>query len=608
MDQDGPAKRTRSLAGRKTRSEDLLLQTFSTELTASQGKQYTPPSSPPHTPRSKTPSGDVISASVKDIRNFFSVAGSSDKDKCIKDKLSSSKGIVKWSRSSRGVKGQKGIKSNSSAFKSSTRVMKHKGKNTERKTQRVGTQVQLERQDGFSDAWHQLAASAGHNSHLVSISDKQMVLNRKGVREEGIKNLLKGCVKKDNAVKTRMDQQDPSVQSAHNSQSTSKEDDDIFTEDPSKCQQSHADNISTQQQISTQQSPNTKQKLAREEPEAMDLKTVIKMFQEIRSDIRDIKGCKLKERIEHVEQVEKVMEVRVERLEQEVARYKLKDEILTGVVKKLSCEVDELKGQMENLRVEQMSNMVTLSGFIGDPDLKTCKRQIKAFIEEEMGVNVNIVNIFQIGRDPKTNVLTLSSKEEKIQLFQGVKHIKNMVNQHGKKYIFRDYLPPAKNEQKRWEVEIMAENNRKEANKVDMSWVKSGLQIKNRKYRKKIQPPNASSVLSMTPKAIDLILEMDTVCSEEMEEQGSVFIGYAVAVNTYEAITKAYLKLRLIYPDASHITCAYFLPVFQAWTLTIVRIIVMMGNMAWAGPYYKSYTTTRSTIQRFLLSDTVGRR
>ena len=106
----------------------------------------------------------------------------------------------------------------------------------------------------------------------------------------------------------------------------------------------------------------------------------------------------------------------------------------------------------------------------------------------------------------------------------------------------------------------MNENNfRNQSDQADMKWNKGALQIRNVRYRKKVHTLNPERILSMDDEEIDKIMKIPIVSSKEIRKSGSTFIGYTVEVKTYEEIEKAYLKMKLLYADARHITCAFVL-------------------------------------------------
>ena len=77
---------------------------------------------------------------------------------------------------------------------------------------------------------------------------------------------------------------------------------------------------------------------------------------------------------------------------------------------------------------------------------------------------------------------------------------------------------------------------------------------------KKITTPNVETILDLTEQEMRKIMAIELEESEEIECEGSTFIGFTTVVESYIQVQDAYTKLKLLYPDARHIVCAYVLP------------------------------------------------
>ena len=94
--------------------------------------------------------------------------------------------------------------------------------------------------------------------------------------------------------------------------------------------------------------------------------------------------------------------------------------------------------------IKQLSlakRMVILSGFDTNVKRSIARRQILAFLNNVMNVDVTLEDHYFIGnKHPKEIVLTLATISDKKKIFRNIDTIKKLVNSDGKRYIFRDYL------------------------------------------------------------------------------------------------------------------------------------------------------------------------
>ena len=74
-------------------------------------------------------------------------------------------------------------------------------------------------------------------------------------------------------------------------------------------------------------------------------------------------------------------------------------------------------------------------------------------------------------------------------------------------------------------------------------------------------PPQPTDILSIPAAKLDEILQMNMLIGEKQCIEENIFIGAAIKADNTATIQDAYLKLRLIHPQARHIMCAYQLQV-----------------------------------------------
>ena len=554
MEQDGPSMRTRSLTEVPKIYEDLECREVNSDSSINKNKTVKVKGAKKRLQhqqvKSRTPSGCEISNSVKDIRDFFAQQNSysevwkqSDWNPTVKNKRPQKYSQDRTKDTVQAYDPECTMRQSQSDTMGPADY-KYKGR-VKRKTTRV---------ECFKE--------------LVNKGDKRKCVNKALTVEPLTAASVKVLMEKGETVNSNWDSLSLQMCEANNAKTIKaiKEKNANQLEDQSagsevqeylSAQDGESETNPTEDSISR----NSKK---RTEPKVMDLQAVMAMFREIKEDMAEIKKNKCKERIDKLERQHHMKQRNIKEVQEEVQSNKVKNELLSGVVKRMAVEIQELKNKIEYMETDRMKNMVTVVGFDGSQDNGICKQQVEAFLFDEMGIDISIVELFQIGEPGakgRTIVMTLESKAAKLEVYKNAHRIKNIRNVHGGKYKFRDYLPPAANEKDRRESEIIGANYRAKANQVEMKRNrKDGLQIKGKRYVKKVEVPSVETILDLSDGDMRNIMSTELDKSDELECEGSTFIGYTLPVENYEQVQNAYIKLKLLYPDARHIVCAYSLP------------------------------------------------
>lgn len=107
----------------------------------------------------------------------------------------------------------------------------------------------------------------------------------------------------------------------------------------------------------------------------------------------------------------------------------------------------------------------------------------------------------------------------------------------------------------------MAENKRKPTGyQLEMNISRGRLTINDQPYEKSLQPPTARDTIDPDESLFDRADELDIIKGDKTEQNKSRFVSYVVAVQDFEDIKAAHLKLRIKFSDATHIACAFRLP------------------------------------------------
>ena len=206
-----------------------------------------------------------------------------------------------------------------------------------------------------------------------------------------------------------------------------------------------------------------------------------------------------------------------------------------------------------------MRRSVVITGLNTDEKMAKSIELVEKFVAETLEIEANIVDMFKlgVGRD-KPVVLTLESMRHKSNLFQAIQGY-NKENEDSGIFV-SDYLPAETNERRRREKEIFKDNEKNQTSKVQMTMDRSGLKIQGQYYEKKIQPPKATDILKCNKQQIGEVFNLSTPAGEWICEDENTYIAHKIETNTHEEISKAYLKMRMLYPQSKHIICAFVLP------------------------------------------------
>ena len=319
-----------------------------------------------------------------------------------------------------------------------------------------------------------------------------------------------------------------------------------------------------------------------ENPEVMSLPTVAAMFSKLRNEMKKgmddlnaeiiklqqqknpafdegtLENCKT----EIVKAVDITLEAdrkEVTKLREDVKHFKFRNRALTGVVDRMAIEIEDLKQRLEAVELNNYKHAITITGlFMPEQKNEGC-RAIEQFINECVGVAVNVDDYFQTGANsPKLIVAFLQNSQQKRDVLHFKGYLKGCTNEMDQPYFINDYVPAATQERRKREGDVFRINSKLEAPK-EVKFVKGKLTIQGQVYQQRISPPTPAQIVDLSPQELDEILKMELEHGGTVTEQQSVFDGYTACVSTFAEIRKLYTKIRLIQPSARHVVCGYFI-------------------------------------------------
>ena len=494
--------------------------------------------------KSRTPSGQVLSSSVKDIRNFFDVSKPpsslnfnwrSNASLSATEKRSSMKEFTTNSQ----LKSVNSVNSVTSVNSAGSRnendnnedwsiVTSKKGKSSQAKHNK---QIQISRHD------------QSHFSKFAEVFSTQQDNNDNRYEEKSVNQ---------NKQFTQDELQEDKTTAEESVYKDAEKDQRMITELEEALLQE------AMQQAEDGSQPT-------ENPQLMDVQVVLQMFKDLKQHMVKIEKSNMAKDVtfKKLEKKQQEDSAEVTKLKREVNTYKVKTEILSGVVDRLGSMYIDLERKITNVESKQMRNSLVISGLKTEAKILKCLETARQFLSQDLALEVNITDCFKLGvGEYKPIVVTVESLSHKTQIFQAMDQYQKKLKDEEieQKIYINNYLPAGISEDRRLQREIYRENESNQATQVNMTIGRGGLHVQGEKFQKKIEPPVPTKILRYQDHEVERILKTELTPGDQFTNEGSTFFGYAIPANNLQTIEDAYIKLRILYPQAKHILCCYNVP------------------------------------------------
>ena len=181
----------------------------------------------------------------------------------------------------------------------------------------------------------------------------------------------------------------------------------------------------------------------------MDIRTVVKMIQDLKIEIKE----EWKKEFEKFSKTQHECDasVQVKSLQARLQVCEARERMMIDTMAYMSDSIKELNEKMEQLEISAAKKSVILSGLTIRGESKSdCRKEVEFFLLNTMSVDIKLEDTYFIGsNNPRDIVLVLATNADKRYIFQNIESIKNLKNDHGKKYYFRDYLTARQNQFRR---------------------------------------------------------------------------------------------------------------------------------------------------------------
>ena len=256
-------------------------------------------------------------------------------------------------------------------------------------------------------------------------------------------------------------------------------------------------------------------------------------------------------------------------IEDDIAAIKSENTVLKGLVQKQHTQIAMLNDKVAYLTMKSMENNVTISGLEGDTGKKeNCIQNVINFLVEKVKIEASKDEILTahrsgIPRGDKPRIMIVHCIIPlRDRILKNSKNLKDILNIHGDKYLINKQLPDSYVEQNRQIREKI--HKVKEAEKELPNKLKSKIEVTKGEVLVNGDNSPMSHLHQVEP--MDLFPEehekakwskLKLVTSDVKSEENSDFMAFAVKTSQFIDVTRAYRKVKSLYPAVNHIVAVY---------------------------------------------------
>ena len=231
--------------------------------------------------------------------------------------------------------------------------------------------------------------------------------------------------------------------------------------------------------------------------------------------------------------------------------------IMADIIVRQDQRIYELEEKLLMMQSRSMKNNIIVSG-IQEKKGEKCDQVTKAFIQGKLKVEDPKIDVsHRIGTgNNRPIVVRFPNVAEKAKIFSNISNLKGVKNEQQKSYRIDNQLPEELSERRR----IMAMHHRDVKGKQQedrFAMSKGVLMIDGSPYRKEVRPPNPADLMFASKALIARSNQIVLHESKTVTERGSTFIAYMAEAQSMDDIRAAYIKMRRMHGQATHVSCAY---------------------------------------------------
>lgn len=300
--------------------------------------------------------------------------------------------------------------------------------------------------------------------------------------------------------------------------------------------------------------------------------TLIEMMQQLQKSMNDIQDgltvqnsykAELEDKMENIQECQSHQADEIQELKLDLKQCLNQVKFLSGVVTRQEQQIDMLTRRQTLAFQKSMSSNLVFAG-IKETQGENVFQVVQAFIEQNLEISelIPLESAQRFGKGKNRPILLeLRHVRDKRKIFERVSKLKGQRNSDGDFYFVSEQLPEEFNENKRRINDLITENKKKPTEEqMSMKVSRGTLLVNGTPYNKAVQAPRVSEVLHPTATIIHLSDELEYHSGKAEYMENSKFQGFAVAVKDHDDVNAAYYRIKLKYPAATHISCAYRLP------------------------------------------------
>ena len=287
----------------------------------------------------------------------------------------------------------------------------------------------------------------------------------------------------------------------------------------------------------------------------------------LQTDVKELK--KIQGTVETLKSDSRGYDDRIKDLEDMVGSDNLQIKLLTNVVIKQEHEIEILKSIVKSYQRKEIKHNMIFGGLI-EHENENCVKIVKDFMANEMKIaeHVTILDAYRQGPKKKDKpefvrniVAKLKNITDKGIIFSHVSNLAGKKNVRKKLFVVTDHLIEEDRETRQLYQELSKENKKKYAEDDEdhllIKMKKNTIMIEGNPLQRPVDAPKNSEILKLADTEKEMIRQFKTANGKTHSEKGSEFYSHSAKVCSIRDVTRAYLKMRLKYGDATHIMCAY---------------------------------------------------
>lgn len=249
--------------------------------------------------------------------------------------------------------------------------------------------------------------------------------------------------------------------------------------------------------------------------------------------------------------------------------------LLKGFSDKFEKQFTQLASKSAALAARSMDKNLMITGI---PELKkeNCKESVRLFLRDKMNIKVDTSEIkfaYRQGKftQGKTRVMiTKVSRDLKEFILSKKGRLRQLQQDTGEAYYVNIQLPEAivaERKALQYELQRIKKFNKTQQQDEDklQYHVKSNqLYVENQLQEQEVFPPRPTELFT-SPKEQEVLDDMLMGMSQPKTKGGSVFVGFAIPVQTLQDVNRAYRKVRQMYPSYDHVMMAYKIKDFSGY-------------------------------------------